>query len=252
MTDIASPAGMAALSALRGKRLLCAFDFDGTLSSTAARPEDAVLAPEVEEMLRTLSAHVPVAVISGRRRADVLRFFHPAPRYVIGNHGAEGLPRSYPTAPKRRTRLWVDLLREALQEDLSAGRARIEDKRLSLTVHSADPVVHDRVRALLPRLTGARIMSGIRSSNIVDRSSPGKGVVLQRILHESGCDTAIFTGNEETDEDVFLLHDPRILGVRVGPCVTTAAQFILPSQEGIEWLLRELIRVTARDGVPQW
>lgn len=240
MKDITQGAGLKALFQLSGEKVLCAFDFDGTLSATVPKPQDAMLDPHVLQSLTALSAHAPVAVVSGRSRADLLMFFPSPFPYMIGNHGAEGLPRSHPRLPKRHAREWLPVVTDALRHEIREGSARIEDKGLSLTVHSALPDVHERMASLQPALHGARVFPGIHTSNIVDEKAPTKADALLRLLQHARCDCAVFVGNEETDEHVFRLHDPRILGIRVGPCTETAAEFLLPSQDKILWLIRTM------------
>src|SRR2546425_935649 len=57
------------------RQVLLFLDFDGTLAPFASRPEQARLSGRARRILRRLARHprVTLVVISGRRRADLLR-----------------------------------------------------------------------------------------------------------------------------------------------------------------------------------
>jgi len=50
-------------------------------------------------------------------------------------------------------------------------------------------------------------------------------------------------GDDETDEDVFRLADPRILSVCIGTERTTATRYTIDDQKNIELLLHEILRL---------
>ena len=54
-----------------GKKPLLILDYDGTLSPIVSDPKKAVLSKEMKDALIQLAEIIPVAVISGRDRADV-------------------------------------------------------------------------------------------------------------------------------------------------------------------------------------
>jgi trehalose 6-phosphate phosphatase len=69
-------------------------------------------------------------------------------------------------------------------------------------------------------------------------------MALRRIREEQICDTAIYVGDDETDEDVFHLDEPgQLLTIRVGGSPTTRAMFCLRSQGEIDQLLRCLVKM---------
>jgi trehalose 6-phosphate phosphatase len=80
--------------------------------------------------------------------------------------------------------------------------------------------------------------------NIVPADAPHKGMALERERSRLFCDTAIYVGDDETDEDVFALDQPgRLLSIRVGRKEDSRADFYLESQAGIDPLLRLLARL---------
>jgi len=67
-------------------------------------------------------------------------------------------------------------------------------------------------------------------------------------LDFSGCGRALFAGDDETDEDLFRLDDPRIFSVCVGLDRPTAARYALEGQQEMALLLRELVTILEQRG----
>jgi trehalose 6-phosphate phosphatase len=67
-------------------------------------------------------------------------------------------------------------------------------------------------------------------------------MALERERDRLGCDTALFVGDDDTDEDVFALDRPgRLLGIRVGRTPASQAPYCLRDQREIDDLLDRLI-----------
>ncbi len=115
MKHLFTPEGLEALAAVVRAEPLLAFDFDGTLAPIVEHPDDAAVGAAVAAPLAALAARLPVAIVTGRSIGDVTPRLGFAARWVIGNHGAEGLgdigaadsaDRDRPAplhAPRRRT-----------------------------------------------------------------------------------------------------------------------------------------------------
>ena len=101
MEHLFTPRGEAALDDVMRLRPLLAFDFDGTLAPIVDRPDDASVPAEVSRCLAELARLHPVAVITGRRVADVRARLAFKPRFVIGNHGAEDTSSRLPDDASR-------------------------------------------------------------------------------------------------------------------------------------------------------
>ena len=65
---------------------------DGTLAPIVAEPAHARAADRVTLPLTQLARRVPVAVVSGRARRDLIERLPCEIAYLVGNHGNEGLP----------------------------------------------------------------------------------------------------------------------------------------------------------------
>ncbi len=78
--------------------------------------------------------------------------------------------------------------------------------------------------------------------NLLPTDAPHKGIALERARTRFACDTAIYVGDDETDEDVFALDQPgRLLTIRVGQKRESLASYFLRNQGEIDRLLETLL-----------
>lgn len=240
MGQILLPRHRALLSTLARSNALMAFDFDGTLAPIVEHPDQARLRPRTQALLKRLCGLYPCMVISGRLRQDVRsRLRGTGIRYVVGNHGAElGDTRKL----RRVVAEWMSILTPEL-----AGLAGvwIEDKQLSLTVHYRQSSQKVRARkmiySLAQKLPGAKLIAAKQALNVVPEGAPHKGMALEAQRTRLKCDTALYVGDDVTDEDVFSLRPPGgLLGIRVGANPASLARFWLREQSEIDDLLRVL------------
>jgi trehalose 6-phosphate phosphatase len=232
----------ATLEAFAASNVLIAFDFDGTLAPICEEPAQARMRASTRRLMAAVAERYPCAVVSGRSWRDVRSKVDGLPIWhLAGNHGLEPWGEN-PTYVTRVNR-WVDLLQRRLA---GVRGVVIEDKRFSVTVHYRHArnkrqaiAALDRV---LPRLRGARAISGIQAVNIVPTNGPNKGVAVERARRLLLCDAVIFAGDDETDEDVFRSADrQKLLGIRIGRTPRTAAAYGLRNQREIDTLLRVLV-----------
>ena len=113
MNPALSTSGLARIREFVGGRSLLAFDIDGTLAPIVARPWDAHIPDELQVRLAALTATRTVAIITGRAIADAKPMLGFSPRYLIGNHGAEGVPgfESASATYARDCSKWLEELR---------------------------------------------------------------------------------------------------------------------------------------------
>jgi trehalose 6-phosphate phosphatase len=224
VTHALSAAGRDALARFVARRPLFTFDIDGTLAPIVARPDAARIPDALQDALRRLSDAAPVAVLTGRARDDAQRLLAFAPRYVLGNHGIEGLPgwEARARALENVSTGWRDTLASSAQPTLTEAGVLLEDKRYSLSLHYrhaadqdyAERVIRSRVAALVPP---AHVIPGKCVVNVLPPGAPTKGDALRDLLLAhvpSRC--ALYAGDDDTDEHVFDLPDDLVLGVRVG------------------------------------
>lgn len=227
------------LAQLAWSPALLAFDFDGTLAPIIADRDEAVMRPATAVLFRRVCRAFPVAVISGRARADVrARLGEAKPKYVVGNHGLE------PGSDLRAFEAGMREVRPLLAETLcSLQGVDIEDKRYSLAIHyrrarqkRVARTAIERAVAALPR--PMRMVPGKLVINVVPHRAPNKGDALLDLRSREGATIALYVGDDVTDEDVFGIDQPgRLLGVRVGESRESLARFYLRDQRELDTLL---------------
>ena len=249
MMYLLSDEGRQAMKAAAAKRLLYAFDFDGTLAPLSPHRHSVRMSRTVLEGLHALTKRAPCAVVSGRSLADLAPRIDGAAVYLIGNHGLEApgvsaadLERAEQACSQWKRELVVGLAQLPLMQG-----AEVEDKRYSLTVHLRRTMDPDRaageVCRLLRRLTPTpQIMVGTYSINVLPSEQEGKGVATVALMTQLGRNGLLYIGDEETDETVFAMPRGVVLGIRIGQSTNTHAKFYLKDQGEIEEVLRCLVR----------
>ncbi len=196
-----------------------------------------------ERLLGRVAARWPCAVVSGRSYAHVLRLTRGIAPVVVGNHGYElGRARPVPRATLDRVRAW----RAALERELAGAAVYFEDKRSTLSVHYGlgrrwRPVEAAALRAAA-RLEGARLVRGKKVLNVIPEGFPNKGDAVRALLRMQRVDTALYAGDDVTDEDAFAVGEPLVLGVRVGPG-RSIAPYRIATQERVDELLEVLVEL---------
>lgn len=247
-----SPEGVACLAAVLATEPLLAFDIDGTLAPIVERPDEARLPDEVQRCLATLAQRSEVAIITGRSVRDARRMLSFEPRYLIGNHGAEGLPgwRERSTDFARVAARWRDALADC--QALDAHGVTLEDKRYSLSLHyrgAADPFAACRAisRCIDDLEPAPRIIDGKAVVNLLPQEAPDKGVALQALIGETRCRNVLYVGDDDTDETVFGLNLPSVLTLRVEPSAESRAALFLRDQREVLTLMQHIARQRTHD-----
>lgn len=252
MKNVLSRANLEVLRQYAWSKVLLAFDYDGTLAPIVSRPDRAAMRATTRRLLAGLTRLYPCVVISGRARRDVAgRLQGVGVQGVVGNHGLE--PWHSTDRLKEEVRRWQPLLRERLA---GLRGVKIEDKGLSVAVHYRQSreqrLARGAILAAARALGEVRLIGGKQVVNILPDGVPHKGGALERERARLGCDTAIYVGDDDTDEDVFVLDQPgRLLAIRVGRESASAAAYFIPGQRDMDELLRVLLHLRqAADPAP--
>lgn len=237
-----SRGGREVLQQFAWSNLLVAFDYDGTLAPIVRDPDKAAMREATRRLLGQVAHLYPAIVVSGRSQRDARRWLRGIRlQQVIGNHGIE---------PGRATRprmdeveRWAALLGQRLSP---LKGVRIENKGFSVAVHYRQSREKKRARAAIVEAAAAlgpiRLIAGKQVVDIVPEGAPHKGIALERERDRLRCDTAIYVGDDETDEDVFGLDQPgRLLTVRVGPKSASHASYYVKDQAAVDELLAALV-----------
>jgi len=249
MTFFFTESGFQRLNEIITPGVLCVFDFDGTLAPIATQHQEARLPADILDKLLQLSMFVQVGIITGRSLDDIRKRLGFTPHFVIGNHGLEGLPGWDKCSENHEalSQTWAEEIYAALQQDATFDpRISLENKRYSLSVHYRhvrDPARTERqLFALFERLVPRpRIMAGKCVFNLLPQDAADKGSALEQLMRETGAPSAIYVGDDITDEDVFRLQRRDILSVRIEKEASSKADFFLNDRIEIAQLLDELI-----------
>lgn len=223
-------------------------DFDGTLAELVDDPQ-AVSVPEpVLERLVTLQHALggALAIVSGRRIADLDRFLAPLRFAAAGVHGLER--REAPdgevlalAGPER-----LDPVRERLRAGLvDAPELRLEDKGTALVVHyRGHPESAGRARRLVAEAVAeaeADDLTVMHGDNIVEvhlaGMDKGRAVATFMLAEPFRGRVPAYLGDDTTDEFAFAaLTDFGGLSVKVGPGDTCATHRLAGVDSVHRWL----------------
>jgi len=242
-----------------GNGLFVATDFDGTLAPISPSPDAPTITPPNKRALELLTDHplVDVAVVSGRQLSDLMPRIGLSDIVYAGNHGLELYKdgRAFEHTGAARSQPTISAAKHYLERRLSGVPGlRVEDKRLTLTLHFRDAPAEARqlVREAVDKLQrwlgdDVRLVDGKESVEIRPNVDWDKGKAVLDLADElgPGCRT-VYVGDDTTDEDVFRVLGRGDVGVRVGSG-ETAADYRLPEQSAVAPFLRWI----ATRGVPR-
>ena len=189
-------------------------DIDGTLIDFVPRPEDACVPPTLLDTIAALrrSLNGALAVVSGRKLADIDRLFSPLALAAAGQHGAEarltasGKPQVF-AAPQAALASVSDRLAPFLA---AHPRIRVERKGLSTAFHYRDAVeAGPALRAELEQavapvaaalnLLDSHLCYDVRAHN----ADKGKAVERFMAVAPFAGRVPVYVGDDWTDEDGF-------------------------------------------------
>ncbi len=258
MDYLLTETGKLELAKLVKGRSLYAFDFDGTLAKIVREHHAAKLSRPIRFWLEKLAQGAPTAIISGRSVEDLQSRVGAIVPHLIGNHGSEGPhTRQEDQQQVRETcRAWLQSITERFHDELSQCGVSIEHKSYSLSFHYRTVDHRDAARLLISRVIGElspppRIVLGKSVVNVMPPTASHKGTALLEYMRRLDCSLALYVGDDETDEDVFALHDHRILTVRVGRKKGSSARYFLKRQAEIAAVLQFLVEGGDR-GLQSW
>jgi trehalose 6-phosphate synthase/phosphatase len=253
------PAGEAAAAFRAAQRRQLILDYDGTLVGFTATPRQAVPPADLVSLLVRLCAvpRTSVAVVSGRRRADLERWF--------GRVAGLALAAEHGSLLRRPGGEWQSLRSDAdgswkagvlpvLEHyaDRTPG-SFIEEKEHGLVWHYrlSDPEFGDWVANELvhnlEQMLAETERRAIRGHKVVEvrPAWAHKGAVVAWLDSLDGpSDFRLGIGDDRTDEDVFEHLPPEAWTVRVGPG-PSRARYRLADTDAVRGFLNELAAAVA-------
>ena len=244
-----------------GRRLAVFLDFDGTLAPVAEQPDLAVISRSMRDIVAALAERCPVAIVSGRGRADVRQRVGLDTLFYAGSHGFDiAGPTDRPVRHQVGTEFTAEL--EAVEGKLRTALDRVngvlfEPKTASLSVHyrRARPAdratVQGAVKRALDDHPDLRVLLGKKIFEVQPRLDWNKGSAVLWLLRALGLDgpdvVPVYVGDDITDEDAFAAIKTNGIGVFVDardetdPGRATAADYLVEGTAEVGLLLRFLV-----------
>jgi trehalose 6-phosphate phosphatase len=249
--DLFSVEGRAALERLARQKTLYAFDFDGTLAPIVPRPDDARAQPSTVALLKTLGARVPTLLLTGRGIDDLRQRIAFAPTFLVGNHGAEGLPDAISdedghAAHRVVVQRWLAQWPAVIARQIDDPDIVVETKAYSLSIHYRASRDHDAaIRAISAAIKALdpspHVIGGKCVFNLLPEGAPDKGHALSALVEYTRCTAAFFIGDDVTDETGFADAPASWVTVRVGHSSASKARYFIDDQSDIDRCLEQLV-----------
>lgn len=235
-------------------RRLLLLDYDGTLVPFASVPNQAVPPSALVETLGCLAADQNnfVALISGRRSADLERWFGAVAGLVlVAEHGAKlRLSSGWEAARPNADTAWKQTVRPILEHFvIRTPGSFVEEKEYALVWHyrmaeaEFGAWLANELVAMLESMLAQTDLRAVRGHKVVEVKPiwANKGLAADRILAlYPGAGFRLAMGDDRTDEDLFA-RIPDGWTVRVGRG-ETRARFTLPDPAAARRLLDGLAR----------
>jgi len=229
-------------------------DVDGTLLHIAARPDAVRVTPPLREMLDSLHASNAgaLALVSGRRLADIDQLFAPLHLPAAGLHGLERRDsHGIIHALDRSTDL--DEVRRFLSEH-SYSDVLIEDKGSALVLHyreapEREEHCRDLAMAAARRMRGGWQVVPGKMSFEIRVTGVGKQDAIESFLAEPPFlgRRAVFLGDDVTDEEGFeLVNHLGGWSIHIGVSEHTSARYRLPDPASVMRFLGALQQPAVR------
>lgn len=230
-------------------------DYDGCLSPIVMDPDKAILSPEMRETLKSLAELCPVAVVSGRDRANVESLVQLNNLYYAGSHGFDITgPNNMRTEPGGATAAIpaLDKAQAELNTLLTGVKGvLVERKRYAIAVHYRN-VPEDKVQTVLD--AAHNVLANYKEL----KPGPGKkvlelkpnldwhkGKAVYWLLNELNLNQPdiipLYIGDDLTDEDAFAELQGKGIGILVGEHdEDTAAEYRLEDVEEVQAFMKAL------------
>jgi len=240
----------------RARSRLLMLDYDGTLARFAALPQTAVPGSNVLAILERLAQdeNSTVALISGRSRADLERWFAGIPNlWIAAEHGAilwSPISGNWEQPHHSASDEWKKSVYPILEHfvDRTPG-SFIEEKEFSLVWHyrMADPEFGDWLAndlvANLDHMLAESPVKAVKGQKTVEVKSlwANKGQVYSRLLRSGTIpDFIMAAGDDVTDEDLFTRLPESAWTIHVGRNQSQAKYYLSNPDEMVALLARLL------------
>jgi alpha,alpha-trehalase len=241
------------------RRPVVFLDYDGTLAGIAPSPEEAVLADASRAVLLRLAGRWPVAIVSGRDRADVEQMVGVDGLYYAGSHGFDiSGPDGFTEQRGGEYRAGLEAAADEMEAAVtSLEGVWVERKLAAVAVHfrqggpGSEAAVGEAARAVAARHPDLRVAGGKKIVELRPNIDWDKGKAVLWLLET--LDLAqddiipVYVGDDETDEDAFRAIADRGIGVVVGEeHRPTRARYALADPDEVRNFLDRLAGIGSR------
>lgn len=206
-------------------------DYDGTLTPIVAKPDQAILSPEMKKTLQQLADVFTVAIVTGRDKDNVEELVGLEQLIYAGSHGyiitgPNGLHMEHPESDTIIPELdKIEQDARKLLQDRTQG-TQIDRKKYAIGLHfrNARPEDEDQVQKiashLLEKYPGHKTGTGKKIIEIKPDLDWHKGKAINYIMDALGLSDEgiipLFIGDDITDEDGFKEIKDNGIGILVG------------------------------------
>jgi trehalose-phosphatase len=247
---------------LKGRYLFLFLDYDGTLTPVVEKIDEAILHPDMKNLLRELIAlpKCRLAIISGRGLADVKRIIGMEELIYAGNHGLEiegpKIKYKHPLPPGYKS-LLLQIKNKLNAETSSIKGVVVEDKGICIAFHYR---LVDKHEVLLAKTIFRDVTLPYKKNKLIKIRS-GKMILEIRPPVEWGKDRAvlwllarqqfiagelpvlpIYLGDDKTDEDAFAVIRDKGITIFVGEPTISNADYYLKTSQEVGKFLKLIIR----------
>jgi trehalose-phosphatase len=242
-------------AARRGRPVLIALDFDGTIAPIVNRPDRARVPVAIRRWLSRAAKRpgLRVALLSARPMADLARYLPDGGLLRVAQYGLEGVDSP---GPERLARFRDRARRIRLELEALVPRhrgARIEDKRLTVALHYRGVGASRRaalMRALRPiKARAKRLGFHTEPGRCVIDFVPArydKGRALRALRRRVRPAVTFYFGDTDGDEPAFAVLGRADFAVRVG-AGPTAAPYRVRGPGDVARFLRALAALRTED-----
>jgi len=237
-----------------GKQLAVFLDYDGTLTPIVERPEDAVLADDMQEVIKELSDRCTVAIVSGRDRVDVQERVGLDNLYYAGSHGfdikgPDGFEKIHDKGKEFIPILdSVEKELEKLLEPIDGSQ--VERKKFSVAIHYRRvddkdvEKVKEAVDKVLTKYDSLKKGGGKKVIEIQPAVDWHKGKAVQWLLQALEFKSEalpMYIGDDLTDENAFREIKKYGVGILVADEEKkTEAHYVLSDTDAVRAFLKRL------------